>query len=122
MTADAAAITALPLARRTWFVRLLQVAVLASFVVAWEVLGQIGVLDKFYYSRPSLFIPRIAGWFAEGFTPSSIWNDIRVTLTETVLGFVIGTLLGVGIGYAFARNRLLGQAFDPLLFGYPAPL
>jgi len=115
MTADAAAITALPLARRTWFVRLLQVAVLASFVVAWEVLGQIGVLDKFYYSRPSLFIPRIAGWFAEGFTPSSIWNDIRVTLTETVLGFVIGTLLGVGIGYAFARNRLLGQAFDPLL-------
>jgi len=116
MTAvDLGVATATPLSRRTWFVRTLQVAVIAFFVVAWEVLGQLGILDKFYYSRPSLFLPRIAGWFAEGLGPRSLWNDMGVTLLETVLGFVIGTLLGVVIGYAFARNRLLGQAFDPLL-------
>jgi NitT/TauT family transport system permease protein len=115
MTVDAAALTAQPLARRMWFVRLLQAAVLASFVIAWEVLGQVGVLDKFYYSRPSLFLPRIGSWLAEGLGTGTVWNDIAVTLLETVLGFVIGTLLGVAIGYAFARNRLLGQAFDPLL-------
>ena len=104
-----------PLADQIWFVRLLQGAVLLAFVGAWEVLGQAGVLDQFYYSRPSLFLPRIAEWFAPGSTAGDIWADLRVTLTETVLGFVIGTLLGLAVGYAFARNRLLGAAFDPLL-------
>ncbi|MBI3522369.1 MAG: ABC transporter permease [Chloroflexi bacterium] len=104
----------LPLTRRTWFVRLLQALVIVSFVGGWELLGRAGVLDPFFYSRPSLFVLRIAEWFSEGIAERSIWNDMRVTLMETILGFTIGTLLGVGIGYAFARNRLLGQAFDPL--------
>jgi NitT/TauT family transport system permease protein len=108
------AITAQPLVRRMWFIRVLQFLVIASFVGSWEVLGQLGVLDKFFYSRPSLFVPRIVEWFSVGLDEHSIWNDVRVTLTETVLGFTIGTGLGVVIGYAFARNRLLGQAFDPL--------
>src|SRR5438445_2469536 len=104
-----------PLTRRGWFVRTLQGAVILAFVGAWEGLGRAGVLDQFYYSRPSLFLPRIAEWFAPGSTAGDIWADLRVTLTETVLGFVIGTLLGLAVGYAFARNRLLGAAFDPLL-------
>jgi NitT/TauT family transport system permease protein len=116
MTAlDLGAPIAVPISRRGWFVRLLQLGVIAFFVAAWEVLGQVGILDKFYYSRPSLFVPRIVSWFTPGNTAGDIWLDIRVTLTETVLGFAIGTLLGLAVGYAFARNRLLGQAFDPLL-------
>jgi NitT/TauT family transport system permease protein len=116
MTADATmSATAAPLTRRTWFIRSLQVLVIATFIGLWEGLGQLGILDKFFYSRPSLIVPRIWGWLAEGLTATSIYRDIEVTLIETVLGFVIGTLAGVAIGYAFARNRLLGQAFDPLL-------
>ncbi|HEV2010620.1 MAG TPA: ABC transporter permease [Candidatus Limnocylindria bacterium] len=115
MTVATTPTTEVPLSRQTWFIRVLQATVIVSFIGVWEGLGQVGVLDKFFYSRPSLIVPRIAGWLAEGYTPTSIYRDIEVTLTETVLGFVIGTLLGVTIGYAFARNRLLGQAFDPLL-------
>ena len=103
-----------PLTGRGWFIRTLQVAVLASFIGLWEGLGRAGILDPFYSSRPSLIVPRLGQWFGEGPIPTSIYNDIQVTLTETILGFVIGTALGVLIGYAFARNRLLGQAFDPL--------
>src|SRR2546425_282448 len=104
-----------PLTQRDWCVRALQLAVILFFIAAWEGLGRAGLLDPFYYSRPSLFVPRIADWFTPGNTAGDIWLDIRVTLTETVLGFVIGTLLGLVVGYAFARNRLLGAAFDPLL-------
>ncbi len=103
-----------PLTGRGWFIRTLQVAVLASFIGLWEGLGRAGILDPFYSSRPSLIVPRLGQWFGEGPIPTSIYNDIQVTLTETILGFVIGTAFGVLIGYAFARNRLLGQAFDPL--------
>lgn len=101
-------------------VRGLQLAVLASFVVAWEVLSQASVLDKFYYSRPSLIVPQIGEWIADAvardpFARTSITRDVAVTLAETIVGFVVGTLLGVVLGYAFARERLLGAAFDPLL-------
>jgi len=112
---NAIELSQLPLTRRTWFVRLLQASVIAFFIVAWEALGQLGVLDKFFYSRPSLIAPRIAQWFAEGPTDTSIYADIRVTLTETILGFIVGTAAGLAVGYSFARNWLLGQAFDPLL-------
>ncbi|HEY8648381.1 MAG TPA: ABC transporter permease [Candidatus Limnocylindria bacterium] len=85
--------------------------VIAGFVAAWEGLGQAGILDKFFYSRPSLIVPRIGDWLRD----PTFFKDAQVTLLETILGFTIGTLLGLVVGYAFARNRLLGQAFDPLL-------
>lgn len=113
-TAAGVAPSRVPLTGRGWFIRTLQVAVLASFIGLWEGLGRAGILDPFYSSRPSLIVPRLGQWFGEGPIPTSIYNDIQVTLTETILGFVIGTVFGVLIGYAFARNRLLGQAFDPL--------
>ena len=112
---DATGQSRVPLTARGWFIRTLQFGVIASFIGLWEGLGRAGVLDPFFYSRPSLIVPRLGHWFSEGLVPTSIYNDIQVTLTETVLGFVIGTALGVLVGYAFARNRLLGQAFDPLL-------
>lgn len=113
-TATAQAATqpaAVPFTQRAAVVRTLQAAVLAFFVAAWEVTSRLGILDKFYYSRPSLIVPRLGDWLAEG----SIYRDVEVTVLETILGFFIGTLLGLAFGYAFARNTLLGQAFDPLL-------
>lgn len=101
--------------RRVSWTRVLQAFVLLAFVALWEGLSQAGVLDKFFYSRPSLIAPRIMGWLSEGTGEASIYRDVAITLAETVLGFVLGTLLGVVIGYGFARNRILGQAFDPLL-------
>ena len=97
--------------QRTAVIRVLQVAVIAGFIAAWEGLGRVGILDKFFYSRPSLIVPRIGDWFGD----PTFFKDTQVTLLETILGFTIGTLLGLLIGYAFARNRLLGQSFDPLL-------
>ncbi len=102
---------AVPFTQRATVIRALQASVIAAFIVGWEVLSQLAILDKFYYSRPSLIVPRIAEWLDEG----SLYRDVEVTVLETILGFFIGTLLGLSAGYAFARNPLLGQAFDPLL-------
>ncbi len=104
-----------PEPRGTSRIRALQLLVLFAFVALWEGLSQVGILDKFFYSRPSLIAPRVLAWLGEGTGETSIYRDVAITLAETVLGFVVGTLLGVVIGYAFARNRILGQAFDPLL-------
>src|SRR5438552_14156947 len=98
----------LPFTRREWFVRALQFGVITFFIGAWEGLGRAGVLDPFYYSRPSLFIPRIGEWFAPGSTAGDIWLDIRVTLTETILGFVVGTHLAYDDYQSVPPYRLQG--------------
>ena len=51
MSADA---VRLPLTQRPAVIRALQACVIVAFILGWELLGQAGVLDKFYYSRPSL--------------------------------------------------------------------
>lgn len=112
MTQSAIAVTRVPLSERAGVIRSLQILVMLGFVGTWEILSQVGVLDKFYYSRPTLIVPTIAEWITQPGT--TLFRDIGVTLLETVLGFAIGTLAGVATGYAFARNHLLGAAFDPL--------
>ena len=52
---------------------------------------------------------RIVKWFVEG----TIWRHLWITLVESVLAFVIGSVAGVLIGFWFARKPLIAAVFDP---------
>jgi NitT/TauT family transport system permease protein len=52
---------------------------------------------------------RIVKWLAEG----TIWRHLVITLTESILAFVIGSLGGVLIGFWFARQQIVAEIFDP---------
>ena len=60
------------------------VAALQSFTTA-------GVLDKFFFSRPSDIATRVAQWVWTG----SIWPHLLVTLEEAFLSFAIGVGFGI---------------------------
>jgi len=47
------------------------------------------------------------------FVSGTIWKHLWITLTETVLAFVIGALGGVIIGFWFARKPVVAAVFDP---------
>lgn len=86
-----------------------QTAVLVGGLLLWEGLVARGVLDPFFFSRPTHVAARIAQWVQSG----SIYRHTWVTTQETLLAFVIGTLLGVVAGFAFARAPGLSQVFEP---------
>lgn len=88
-----------------------QVLLGAILVSTWEVLASTGVLDKFFFSRPSEVAARIWQWFATG----SIWQHLAVTLTEAILSFAIGAALGVGMGFLLARVDWLSELLDPFI-------
>jgi len=54
-------------------------------------------------------------WFTVGTSQGSLADQIVVTLEEAVLGFVIGSILGVVCGIALGRVRLLSELFAPFL-------
>jgi NitT/TauT family transport system permease protein len=92
-------------------VRLLQVTVFALLVGIWQALAAAGLIDPFFFSRPSAIAAKIWEWLTVGY----IWPHLAVTLLEALLAFVIGAALGVAAGLAFARIELLAAVFDPYI-------
>ena len=87
----------------------LQIAVGVGFVGGWQLLTEIGVLDQFFFSQPSLIAERVWTWLTTG----EIYDDLLITLQEALYGLVIGAVLGLLVGFTLARSRLLAAVFDP---------
>ncbi|MFL9824991.1 ABC transporter permease [Rhodoplanes sp. SY1] len=92
----------------------LQILVAVAVIGLWQVLTSVPIfgtilLPPFFFSRPGDVAARIVKWFADG----SIWMHLWITLTESVLAFVIGSLGGVLVGFWFARKPLIAAVFDP---------
>jgi NitT/TauT family transport system permease protein len=90
----------------------LRVAVVVAFFALWELAANYW-LDPFFYSKPSLIWDRLYGWFAHGTSKGSIWSNLRVTVEEAVLGFILGAIGGVVLGILFGRARLVAEVMAP---------
>ncbi|MGM4906956.1 ABC transporter permease [Tardiphaga sp. 866_E4_N2_1] len=93
---------------------LCQVLVAAVVIGLWHLLTTVPVfgrilLPPFFFSNPWDVGSQIVSWFASGI----IWMHLGITLLESVLAFVIGSTLGVLIGFWFARQPRLAAIFDP---------
>lgn len=92
----------------------LQVLVAVVCIVLWQVLSTVPVFGKillppFFFSNPFDVFSQIVKWFASGV----IWKHLGITLAESILAFVIGSLGGVLVGFWFARQPLVAAVFDP---------
>ena len=92
-------------------VRLWRIGLLLAFLGVWELATHRAWIDPFFVSRPSALAAQIWQWVASGFILRHLW----VTLEETLIGFALGTLLGVTVGFLFAHRQTLAAIFDPLM-------
>jgi NitT/TauT family transport system permease protein len=96
---------------------LAQLVVAVVLIAAWQAATTVPidhetgatVLPKFFFSTPLDVAIRIVKWLVEG----TIWRHLAITLTESILAFVIGSLGGVLIGFWFARQQTVAAIFDP---------
>ncbi len=91
------------------FLRLL---ILVVTLGGWEVAGQFGIIDPFFFSIPSQILTQIWVWMTEGTAQGPLWQQILVTLEETTIGFLIGSVLGIICGIVLGRNKLLADIFS----------
>lgn len=89
-----------------------QIALLVLILGLWESL--VGGQDLIYYSKPSLIADKLWQLFAAG----EIWRHARVTLTEVVVGYIIGSGIGLTLGVALGRSRFLSAVFQPYIIGF----
>jgi NitT/TauT family transport system permease protein len=92
----------------------LQVLVAVVAIALWQFLTSVPVfgrilLPPFFFSNPLDVGRQIVDWFASGI----IWKHLGITLLESMLAFMIGSLAGVAVGFWFARKPQVAAVFDP---------
>jgi NitT/TauT family transport system permease protein len=65
----------------------------------------------FFFGKPLTVVQKIWEWFAGG----RIYEHLLITLVETLLAFVIGTVLGLGVGLWLALSPTASSLADPYI-------
>ena len=92
-----------------------RLAILAVLVVTWQLCVNAKIVDSFFWGDPAGLWTTLRDWVTIGTAQGSLLDQILVTLEEAVLGFAIGSVLGVVCGIALGRVRLLSELFAPFL-------
>ncbi|MEJ5149584.1 ABC transporter permease [Comamonas sp. MYb396] len=90
----------------------LRLLVLVLVLGGWEVSACMQWIDPFFYSMPSMIWNQIVEWMRDGTSQGPLWQQVLVTLEETVIGFLIGSIAGVICGIVLGRNKLLSDVFS----------
>jgi NitT/TauT family transport system permease protein len=101
--------------RRRLTVHATQLAVLAVVIGGWQLLTSTKHLDPVLFGQPSGIARQLKTWITEGTAQGSLGEQVYVTLEEALIGFAIGTTLGIVCGVALGRVRFLSEVFGPFI-------
>jgi NitT/TauT family transport system permease protein len=87
---------------------------------AWELSTRLGWIDVFFWSQPSAIVAKLWIWITQGTDLGPLWDQVLVTMQETVGGFVVGSILGIIFGVALGRSALLADVLGPYIKGFNA--
>src|SRR6266571_3796260 len=72
--------------RRLVLVQLLRLALAVFVVGGWELSTRVEWVDPFFFGQPSGIAAQVVKWVQNGTAQGPLWEQILVTLEETVLG------------------------------------
>lgn len=96
--------------QKKYLIILTQIALLIGFLGVWEFLANKGIIDSFIMSQPS----RILDTFLN-LTSNDLLTHIWVTTYETIVGFLIGTSLGIIIAIILWWSNFISKVSEPFL-------
>jgi NitT/TauT family transport system permease protein len=99
-----------PLSMRSFGITAVRVAIIGGFLLLWEIASGRWI-EPFLISSPSRIFMSLINGFREGDLVQHTW----VTFQEIAIGFPIGAISGIGLGYAFGRSRALAEIFEPII-------
>jgi NitT/TauT family transport system permease protein len=80
-------------------------------LVCWQAGVATHRIDPFFVSSPLAIVGKIWEWVLDG----SIVVNVGITLAETLLGFAVGVIIGVALGFMLFENRTLAEICEPYL-------
>ncbi len=92
-------------------IRLFQILIVLLFIIIWQILADLNVINTFIFSSPKMVIKTIISLHND----NNLYHHIWVTTYETLISFSLGTILGCLIASILWWNRFIAKIFDPYL-------
>ncbi len=89
----------------------LQFGILIAFIGFWELAVSLKWIDPFFFSSPSLIVKTIGDLIETG----EFFKHAGVTLLETVIGFLISTVVGTLIAIVLWASKRTRDVAEPYL-------
>lgn len=90
---------------------LVQIFILIFFFGLWELGARLELINTFLTSSPS----KVFETFLNLFKANDLFSHIIVTFNETLISFLIATILGILVATLLWWNKFLAKVFDPYL-------
>src|SRR5215469_6502548 len=103
------------LRRRRLLINGLRALLLVVLIGGWELGTRVGVIDPFFWGRPSGIWQQLVTWATQGTAQGPLLGQIGITLEETIVGFAIGVVLGIVFGVVLGRNQFLADVLGPYI-------
>ncbi|MBB6448058.1 NitT/TauT family transport system permease protein [Geomicrobium halophilum] len=97
--------------REKWYVVISQLILLITFFFLWEIASRFNWIDPLIFSSPS----NVWGLFIEMTVNGTLYTHMGVTLLETILGFLIGTIGGILMAAFLWWFPFLSRVLDPYI-------
>jgi NitT/TauT family transport system permease protein len=101
------------LARRrrtdTYLIWTIRIGVFVLATAAWQFLSDARILTPLLVSSPAAIGKALGEYLAGG----KLWTDAIATFNASLAGVLLGSLLGIGTGVAFAKLSVIERAFRP---------
>jgi len=95
---------------------LLPILTLVGIAAAWQIIVMLEIYPRFIIPAPA----EVLESFLEVLRDGTLLHHIRVTGSEMLLGLLYGVTLATFLGYAIAKNRLLGEMLSPVIVAFQA--
>ncbi|MGL5754891.1 MAG: ABC transporter permease [Paraclostridium sp.] len=88
-----------------------QIFLLFGFIALWEVLARLDIIDVFLFSKPS----DIYNLFIKYIQNGELFKHVLISSYETIVGLIVGTVLGIIVAIALWWSETLSKVLDPFL-------
>ena len=97
--------------RNNLLIKLTQISILILFIIIWQLLSNYKIINPFIFSSPKKVIECLISLH----NANNLYNHIFITIYETFISFLLGTLLGILIASLMWWNKFLAKVIDPYL-------
>mgnify|MGYP005774457957 FL=1 len=97
--------------RNNLLIKITQFSILILFIIIWQLLSDHKIINTFIFSSPKKVIECLINLH----NANNLYNHIFITIYETFISFLLGTLLGILIASIMWWNKFFAKVIDPYL-------
>lgn len=97
--------------RNNLLIRVTQIAIVVLFFLLWQLLADFKIINTFITSSPKDVVETIISLH----NSHNLYNHILITVLETLISFLLGTIIGVITATILWWNEFIAKVLDPYL-------